>query len=138
MATDKMATSTTKLTHNQFVWLGAEFKGNNVELPGVKEEFDGKERGLAERMNEFSLLEDEYREVKDTLSKMGESMSDTKMLVDIKKVMKTVDGEINLMDLRMGVLMHMLWGSKMEVGGGDEKEDGGGGVDDDDDDEMIV
>jgi len=111
-----------------------EYTNNNVEMPETKEKFEMLEKSLAETSNVYGLLSDEVKELKEELNKRGESMSDTKQLVDIKKTIKTVGGEISEMEMRLGVLMHSVWGRRMVAEG-----DGSGGdddLDDDDDDEC--
>ena len=106
-----------------------EFVNGNANLPDMKEKIDALQKSLADTTNEYATISDETKEVKEELSSRGQSMSDTKALVDIKKTIKNVDGEIAEMDVRLGVLMHSLWGSRKF----DEDKDGlAGGIDEDD------
>ena len=84
---------------------------------------------------EYSELNKGNESVKESLSERGESMSDSGMVVKIRKGIVALRGEGNDMEIRVGVLMHEIWGGAAKGRKGTVGSQGGSLVDNDD--EML-
>jgi intraflagellar transport protein 57 len=83
----------------------------------------------AERAAALADVSEEYSEVKDTLNSKGENLSDSKMVVEMKKHVKLIQVENVELEVRLGVVMSTLWGgsnaaASKNKGGGKTVTDG--------------
>merc|ERR1711935_545921 len=82
--------------------------------------------------NNLSGISEELDDVKNQMDDRGNSMTDTSPVVRLKKAVTQVKSDTKQMDLRIGVVQHVLQHSKLSGNAITEKPSWDAGDDDDD------
>ncbi|CAG9864505.1 unnamed protein product [Phyllotreta striolata] len=90
-----------------------EFRSLQDQLSKLKDTYKNVSTGVAERNRELYKLTEKLETVKQQMEERGSSMTDGTPLVNIKKAVAKVKGEIVEMDVRIGVLESVLLQTKI-------------------------
>nr|CAG4649546.1 EOG090X0ADS [Scapholeberis mucronata]SVE93775.1 EOG090X0ADS [Scapholeberis mucronata] len=75
------------------------------ELKQVEEKYGQLSVGIDERNRKLNNLNDEIQQIKNELDERSLNMTDGTPLVNLKKVLVRIKGELSLMDVRIGVIL---------------------------------
>ena len=81
-----------------------------VEAPNTQLLLDKITQLNSERSAVLAEVTEECGDVKEKLNSKGESMSDSRMVVEVKKQVKVISDENVELEVRLGVVMASLWG----------------------------
>lgn len=84
------------------------------QLFKVKDTYKSISGGVSERNRQLSVLTDRLEMVKQQMEERGSSMTDGTPLVNIKRAIAKVRGEVSEMDVRIGVLECVVLQSKLQ------------------------
>ncbi|CAF0872569.1 unnamed protein product [Brachionus calyciflorus] len=82
-------------------------------LAEIKETFRVRYSGVTERSNILNQVTNELQRVKEEMEEAGQSMTDGSPLIKIKKAMENIKLDMKNMDVRIGVLEHILIQAKL-------------------------
>ncbi|KAF8055398.1 IFT57 [Scenedesmus sp. PABB004] len=94
--------------NGQFDGLLAAYSGTRVELLEAQEEHNRCAEAISERNNELHRLAAALEEAKAALDVRGSNLADASPLVRLKAGMAALRGELQGMELRIGVVSHLL------------------------------
>lgn len=77
-------------------------------LAQTKEQYKQVSGGVVERSRLLSNITDEIEMVKNEMEERGSSMTDGSPLVNIRKSLARMKGEVTGMDIRIGVIEHTM------------------------------
>ncbi|XP_040574524.1 intraflagellar transport protein 57 homolog [Lepeophtheirus salmonis] len=83
-------------------------------LSASKERYKQVNGGVTERSRQLAQIADELESAKAEMEERGSSMTDGSPLVNIKKSLARIKSESTAMDVRMGVVKHILLQAKMK------------------------
>lgn len=83
------------------------------KLSDIKETYKARSIGINERTQQLSQVTTELQRIKDEMEDAGQSMTDGSPLIKIKKAMDNIKSDMKNMDIRIGVLEHILLQSKL-------------------------
>ncbi|XP_012270491.1 intraflagellar transport protein 57 homolog isoform X3 [Orussus abietinus] len=84
------------------------FRSLQEELSKVKEQYRDVSGGVTERTRVLNKLNDELETTKREMDERGSSMTDGTPLINVKKTITRMKGEISEMNVRIGVLEYSL------------------------------
>lgn len=130
-----------KYINSQFDTRNAEFRAAQQRQAELEERQQATSNTVEELSNTLAIVTDRLEEVRGHQESRGNSMTDTKPLMRIKKALKKLKGEMINMEIRIGVVGHTLMQAKMrnkhsEMEMGPDGETTHGGSDDDDDEKR--
>lgn len=89
------------------------FRNYQDKLSDVKETYKTRSSGINERTQELSRVTNDLQRIKEDMEEAGTSMTDGSPLIKIKKAMDNIKSDMKNMDIRIGVLEHILLQSKL-------------------------
>lgn len=104
---DKIKTRETHL-NRQLEPILNEYRTVQDELSKVKEQYRDVSGGVTERTRILNKLTEELEQMKREMDERGSSMTDGTPLINIKKTITKMKGEISEMNVRIGVLEYSL------------------------------
>ncbi|VVC32770.1 Intra-flagellar transport protein 57 [Cinara cedri] len=90
-----------------------EYRNSQDELARVNEHYKTLSNGIAERQDTLLKITEQLEIVKQEMDERGSSMTDGTPLINIKKAITTIKTDIMEMDVRIGVLQHGYFMSKV-------------------------
>lgn len=103
-----------KYINNQLEHLLVEFRGAQDSLAETKERYRQASGGVTERSRLLAEVTEELEKVKMEMEDRGSSMTDGAPLVKIKQSITQLKKEITQMDIRQGVVEHILLQAKLK------------------------
>ncbi|XP_013389445.1 intraflagellar transport protein 57 homolog [Lingula anatina] len=113
-----------KYINNQLEHLLNEFRSMQDQAAETKERYRQGSGGVTERTRVLAEVTEELERVKMEMEEKGSSMTDGAPLVNIKKAIAKIKQDMNQMDIRTGVVEHILLQARLK-----DKNDGGTGLD---------
>lgn len=107
-----------KYINTQFEGHTEEFRGLQDQLSELKQKYNSANTNVTELTNELSKISEELDNVKSRMDEIGNGMTDSKPLINIKQGVVKLKGELKQMDLRIGVIEHTLLQAKLKTKGG--------------------
>nr|CAG4644166.1 EOG090X0ADS [Lepidurus arcticus] len=104
---DKIA-AREKFLNAQLVPLLANHRKLQEHFTAAKEKYRSVSGGIVERNSKLNTLEEELQILKRELEERSSNMTDGMPMVNIKKALARVKGELAQMEVRMGVVSHSL------------------------------
>ncbi|XP_061835140.1 intraflagellar transport protein 57 homolog isoform X4 [Nerophis lumbriciformis] len=92
----------------------SEYRGAQAKLSEVRERYQLASGGVAQRTRVLAEMSEELEKVKQEMEERGSSMSDGAAVVKIKQSLSKLKQEIVRMDVRVGVVEHMLLQAKLK------------------------
>nr|XP_057924788.1 intraflagellar transport protein 57 homolog isoform X2 [Doryrhamphus excisus] len=92
----------------------SEYRNAQAKLSEVKERYQLASRAVAQRTRVLAEISEELEKVKQEMEERGSSMSDGAAVVKIKQSVSKLKQEIVRMDVRVGVVEHMLLQAKLK------------------------
>ena len=89
------------------------YRQNNEEMNESKERYEKSAAAVNNLTNTLSGISEELDDVKNQMDDRGNSMTDTSPVVKMKKALVQVKGDTKQMDLRIGVVQHVLSHAKL-------------------------
>jgi len=114
------------------------YRSNSEEMSEAKQKYEQSAEAVNNLTNNLSTISEELDDVKNQMDDRGSSMTDTSPVVKMKKALSQVKGDTKQMDLRTGVVQHVLNHAKMSKAGVAEQLSAmwGGNNDDVDDSDL--
>ncbi|KAL3884532.1 hypothetical protein ACJMK2_024666, partial [Sinanodonta woodiana] len=103
-----------KYINNQLEHLLGEFRGTQDNLAETKERYRQASGGVTERSRQLADVTEELEKVKQEMEDRGSSMTDGAPLVKIKQANQQLKKETTQMDIRIGVVEHILLQAKLK------------------------
>ncbi|CAH1796466.1 unnamed protein product [Owenia fusiformis] len=103
-----------KYINNQLEHHLHEFRAMQDQLAEAKERYRQASGGVTERTRTLAELTDELDQVKMQMEERGTSMTDGTPLVKIKQALQNLKKEITQMEIRMGVVEHVLLQARLK------------------------
>ncbi|XP_057712649.1 intraflagellar transport protein 57 homolog [Corythoichthys intestinalis] len=103
-----------KYMNKQLEAVTAEHRVARAKLAEVRERYQEASGGVAQRTQILAELSEEFAKVKQEMEDRGSSMSDGAAVVKIKQSLSKLKQEIVRMDVRAGVVAHMLLQAKLK------------------------
>lgn len=103
-----------KYINNQLEHLLVEFRGAQDSLAETRERYKQASGGVTERSRLLAEVSEELEKVKMEMEDRGSSMTDGAPLVKIKQSISQLKKENTQMDIRMGVVEHILLQAKLK------------------------
>lgn len=103
-----------KYINNQLEHLLGDFRGAQDSLAETKERYRQASGGVTERSRILAEVTEELEKVKMEMEDRGSSMTDGAPLVKIKQAISQLKKENTQMDIRMGVVEHILLQAKLK------------------------
>ncbi|KAK3107866.1 hypothetical protein FSP39_023899, partial [Pinctada imbricata] len=103
-----------KYINNQLEHLLAEFRAAQEQLSETKERYRQASGGVTERSRMLAEISEELERVKMEMEDRGSSMTDGAPLVKIKQSIQSLKKENTQMDIRIGVVEHVLLQAKLK------------------------
>lgn len=97
-----------KFLNSQMEPLLAQYRTLQDQLSRLNEQYQNVSGGVAERSRILVSVTEELESIKQEMEERGSSMTDGKPVVNIKKAIARIKGEITTMDVRLGVLESSL------------------------------
>ncbi|XP_054263754.1 intraflagellar transport protein 57 homolog [Macrosteles quadrilineatus] len=97
-----------KFLNSQLESLLYQYRTVQDELAKISEQYREVSGGVSERQKTLARITDELESVKQEMEERGSSMTDGSPLVNIKKAMGRVKGDISSMNVRIGVLEYCI------------------------------
>ncbi|ESO01572.1 hypothetical protein HELRODRAFT_192188 [Helobdella robusta] len=91
-----------------------EYRVKQDQLSEIKEQYKLAGAGVTERSRTLAEITDDLERIKQEMEERGSSMSDGTPLVRIKQAMTQIKEECLHMDVRIGVLQHILLRAKLK------------------------
>jgi len=116
------------------------YRANNEEMNEAKQKYEQSAEAVNNLTNNLSTISEELDDVKNQMDDRGSSMTDTSPVVKMKKALAQVKQDTKQMDLRIGVVQHVLHHARTARNSNQEHlasnfNRGPALIDDDDDDE---
>ncbi|XP_061776676.1 intraflagellar transport protein 57 homolog isoform X2 [Nerophis ophidion] len=92
----------------------SEYRDAQAKLSEVRERYQLASGGVAQRTRVLAEMSEELEKVKQEMEERGSSMSDGAAVVKIKQSLSKLKQEIVRMDVRVGVVEHMLLQAKLK------------------------
>ena len=108
------------------------YRANSEEMSEAKAKYEQSAEAVNNLTNNLSGISEELDDVKNQMDDRGNSMTDTSPVVRLKKAVTQVKSDTKQMDLRIGVVQHVLQHSKLSGNAITEKPSWDAGDDDDD------
>merc|ERR1711959_859477 len=89
------------------------YRANYEEMNESKQRYEQCQEAVNNLTNNLSTISEELDDVKNRMDDRGNSMTDTSPVVKMKKALSQVKSDTKQMDLRIGVVQHVLLHSKM-------------------------
>lgn len=89
------------------------FRNYQDRLAEIKETYKTRSTGINERTQMLSQVTNDLQRIKEEMEEAGQSMTDGSPLIKIKKAMENIKVDMKNMDVRIGVLEHILLQSKL-------------------------
>jgi len=90
-----------------------EYRNSQDELAQVNEHYRSLSNGIVERQDMLLKITEQLEIIKQEMDERGSSMTDGTPLINIKKAIATIRADIVEMDVRIGVLQHGFFMSKV-------------------------
>nr|SVE79018.1 EOG090X0ADS [Daphnia lumholtzi] len=103
-----------KYLNSQLSGLLTQYSKTQEQLKQVEEKYSKFSVGIEERNHKLNQLNDEIQCIKNELDERSLNMTDGTPLVNLKKVLIRIKGELTLMDVRIGVASHILLQARMK------------------------
>ncbi|XP_077470878.1 intraflagellar transport protein 57 homolog [Stigmatopora argus] len=103
-----------KYMNKQLEAMTAQHRDARAQLAEVRERYQEASGGVAQRTQLLAELSEEFAKVKQEMEERGSSMSDGAAVVKIKQSLSKLKQEIVQMDVRAGVVAHMLMQAKLK------------------------
>lgn len=103
-----------KYLNNQLEHLLSDFRAAQDSLAETKEKYRQASGGVTERSRLLAEVTEELEKVKQEMEERGSSMTDGAPLVKIKQAIQQLKKEITQMDIRAGVVEHVLLQAKLK------------------------
>lgn len=103
-----------KYINNQLEHLLSEFRSLQDQLAETKERYREASGGVTERTRTLAEVTEELERIKQEMEERGSSMTDGAPLVKIKQAINKLKQESVQMDIRVGVLQHILLQAKLK------------------------
>nr|SVE73714.1 EOG090X0ADS [Daphnia atkinsoni] len=103
-----------KYLNSQLSGLLIQYSKTQEQLKQVEEKYTKFSVGIEERNQKLNQLNDEIQHIKNELDERSLNMTDGTPLVNLKKVLIRMKGELTLMDVRIGVASHILLQARMK------------------------
>nr|SVE81476.1 EOG090X0ADS [Daphnia magna]SVE82630.1 EOG090X0ADS [Daphnia magna] len=103
-----------KYLNSQLSGLLTQYSKTQEQLKQVEEKYTKFSVGIEERNHKLNQLNDEIQHIKNELDERSLNMTDGTPLVNLKKVLIRIKGELTLMDVRIGVASHILLQARMK------------------------
>lgn len=113
-ATLEKIASREKYVNTQFESQIDQFKGLSDALSNLKQKHTVGNTNVDQLANELSRISEELETVKTRMDDIGNGMTDSKPLVNIKQGFARLKNEVKQLDLRTGVIQHTLLTAKMK------------------------
>jgi len=84
------------------------YRANSEEMNEAKVKYEQSAEAVNNLTNNLSTISEELDDVKNQMDDRGNSMTDTSPVVKMKKALSQVKGDTKQMDLRIGVVQHVL------------------------------
>lgn len=102
-----------KYINNQLDEPMQNFRNYQDRLSEIKETYRNRSHGINERTQLLSSVTNDLQRIKEEMEEAGQSMTDGSPLIKIKKAMDNINSDMKNMDIRIGVLEHILLQSKL-------------------------
>eukprot|EP00941_MAST-03F_sp_MAST-3F-sp1_P003081 g3081.t1 len=103
-----------KYINSQFDSKNSEFRDLQLKHEAARERQAASTETVEELSNTLAIITDKLDEVRTRQESRGNSMTDTKPLMRIKKALKKLKNEMKSMEVRIGVVGHTLMQGKMK------------------------
>jgi intraflagellar transport protein 57 len=90
-----------------------ELRNYQGRLSEIKETYRSRSTGISQRTQTLSQITNECNRIKEEMEDAGKGMTDGSPLIKIKKAMESINTDMANMDVRIGVLEHILLQSKL-------------------------
>ncbi|XP_067675036.1 intraflagellar transport protein 57 homolog [Haliotis asinina] len=117
-----------KYINNQLEQPLHDFRSAQDQLAETKERYKQASGGVTERSRSLAEVTEELEKVKQEMDERGNSMTDGAPLVKIKQAIQQLKKENTQMDIRTGVVEHVLLQAKLKDKTSQNKQAHGGGV----------
>jgi len=97
-----------KYINNQLEHLVQEYRSTQESFAQAKEKYKQGSTGVSERSRTLAELTEELEKIKVEMEEKGSSMTDGAPLVKIKQTLSRLKSESTQMDIRIGVIEHVL------------------------------
>lgn len=102
-----------KYINNQLEGSMQELRHYQDRLADIREAYKSRSYGINERTQKLSQITNELQRIKDDMNETGQNITDGTPLERIKKAMMDIKNDMKNMDIRIGVLEHVLLQSKL-------------------------
>ncbi|EGD80507.1 hypothetical protein PTSG_01098 [Salpingoeca rosetta] len=106
-----------KYINGQLETLVSEFRQQQDSLAATQERYKQASTTVTEYSRQLAAVSADLEAVKSQMDERGSSMTDASPLVKIKQALKALKTEISQMDLRIGVIQHVLLAAKVRQKG---------------------
>nr|CAG4651191.1 EOG090X0ADS [Simocephalus serrulatus]SVE94396.1 EOG090X0ADS [Simocephalus serrulatus] len=103
-----------KYLNTQLSGLLNQYSKTREQLKQVEEKYSQFSVGIEERNRKLNQLNDEIQQIKNELDERSLNMTDGTPLVNLKKVLVRIKGELAMMDVRIGVASHILLQARLK------------------------
>ncbi|GAB1600686.1 intraflagellar transport protein 57 homolog [Argonauta hians] len=103
-----------KYTNKQLDHFLKEYRGFQDQLAEIKERYRQASGGLTDRSRTLAEITEELEKVKSEMEERGSTMTDGAPLVKIKQTLQQLKKECSQMDVRIGVVEHILLQAKLK------------------------
>lgn len=104
-----------KYLNNQLEHLLSDYRATQDRLAETKERYKQASGGITERARALAEITDELERIKMEMEERGSSMTDGTPLSRIKQAIQRLKSDIQQMDIRIGVLQHILLQAKLKA-----------------------
>nr|CAG4641905.1 EOG090X0ADS [Eurycercus lamellatus] len=103
-----------KYLNTQLSGLLNQYSKTQEQLKQVEDRYSKSSVGIEERNDKLNRLNDEIQMVKNELDERSSNMTDGTPLVNLKKNLVRIKGELAVMDVRIGVANHILLQARLK------------------------
>merc|ERR1711988_1411184 len=89
------------------------YRANSEEMNESKQKYEQSAEAVNNLTNNLSTISEELDDIKNQMDDRGNSMTDTSPVVKMKKALGQVKGDTKQMELRIGVVQHVLHHARM-------------------------
>merc|ERR1711990_902378 len=93
------------------------YRANSEEMNEAKQKYEQSAEAVNNLTNNLSTISEELDDVKNQMDDRGNSMTDTSPVVKMKKALSQVKSDTKQMELRIGVVQHVLHHARMSRAG---------------------
>jgi len=90
-----------------------DFKNYQDRLADIRETYRGRSSGITDRTQLLAEITNELQRIKDEMNETGQNITDGTPLERVKKAMGDMKSDMKNMDIRIGVLEHVLLQAKL-------------------------